>query len=288
MTTVLSDQIPAAPFELRGRGGSAQARTGILCVHGFTGTPFEVRWFGEELHRRAGYEVLGIRLAGHGTDVDALEDTRWRDWFASVETGFDELASRCDRVVIAGISLGSLLGLELARRRGRKVAALIAMATPLWLPPVTTAAIRAASAPLWQRLLGRRRLKAVPKLGGGSDIRDVEMKAKNPALPRMPILPLASLLDLAALVRLGLEDVVSPVLVAHGKRDHTAPPACADELYKRLSARTRWQPDARTDQLMLEESFHVITIDLERDILVDRTLSFLEDVLGTAPVKEAA
>lgn len=44
-------------------------RTGVLLLHGFTGTPKEVRWMGEDLQKH-GYTVLGIRLHGHATHPD--------------------------------------------------------------------------------------------------------------------------------------------------------------------------------------------------------------------------
>src|SRR5262249_50914792 len=57
---------------------------GCLLVHGFTATPAEMRPLGEALAAR-GFPVRGVRLAGHGTSVEDLARTGWRDWYASVE-----------------------------------------------------------------------------------------------------------------------------------------------------------------------------------------------------------
>ena len=69
----------ATPFDLVGEG-----HVGVVCVHGFTGTPYEMRYLGDRL-AGAGYHVHGLLLPGHGTRVEDLEQTRWTDWTASVE-----------------------------------------------------------------------------------------------------------------------------------------------------------------------------------------------------------
>src|SRR5262245_27456874 len=103
--------------------GPDDARAGVLLVHGFTGTPFEMRLVGEALARR-GLQVLAPLLAGHAGTTEDLRKTGWRDWLASVEQGFDALRARTERVAVCGLSLGGLLTLELARRRGSQVAAI--------------------------------------------------------------------------------------------------------------------------------------------------------------------
>ena len=58
--------------------------SGVLLIHGLTGTPNEKWRVGRDLNR-AGHAVLGVQLAGHcGTEQDLLQ-TGWRDWYASVE-----------------------------------------------------------------------------------------------------------------------------------------------------------------------------------------------------------
>jgi esterase/lipase len=116
----------ADPFDLVGDGD-----VGVVCVHGFTGTPFEVRYLGEQL-ARAGFQVHGPRLPGHGTRVSDLDATRWQDWADAVEDAFDTMRMLCKRVVVVGQSLGGLLALHLASRRP-DVVAVASLAAPLWL-----------------------------------------------------------------------------------------------------------------------------------------------------------
>jgi alpha-beta hydrolase superfamily lysophospholipase len=114
----------AEPFDLAGD------RRGVLCLHGFTGTPYEVRYLGGRLAAH-GLTVRGPALPGHATRLEDLVDKTWRDWADGVTAAYDDLAARCDRVAVVGQSLGGLLALDLATRRSP--AAVVSLAAPLWL-----------------------------------------------------------------------------------------------------------------------------------------------------------
>src|SRR5262249_31191155 len=144
---------------------------GVVCVHGFTGTPYEMRYLGDEL-ARAGFAVHGLRLPGHGTSIADLDATTWSDWARAVELAFDTLATRCRRVAVVGQSLGGLLALHLAAHR-RDVAGVAALATPLWLDGLGG---RVAA---WVERGGLRWIRAIPKLYG-SDCRDPHVRRENP------------------------------------------------------------------------------------------------------------
>ena len=96
-----------APFYLN--GGS----TGILLIHGFTGAPPEMRLIGDYLHQR-GITVSAPLLPGHGTVVEDMNRYKWTDWVAHTKQALAELKSGCDAVFVAGLSLGSLITLNLA------------------------------------------------------------------------------------------------------------------------------------------------------------------------------
>src|SRR5262249_59907002 len=100
----------AAPFDFPGD------RRGVLVLHGFTGTPFEVRPLGERLAKR-GLTVVGPVIPGHCTTPQALGETSWRDWQAGAAAALDGLRARCDRIAVAGLSMGGLLAARLAYLR---------------------------------------------------------------------------------------------------------------------------------------------------------------------------
>jgi carboxylesterase len=158
------------------------------------------------------------------------------------------------RVGVAGLSMGGLVTLELARQRGGDLAAICVMSAPLWLPPqAETFARVTARLPLVRSV-------ALPKLAG-SDIRDPEMKRRNgraQGRAGMPLPALASLVELGAYLRDKLGDVKTPTLLMHAEHDHTVPYENMDAIANRLGT-------SEYKKVTLHESFHVVTLDVERD-----------------------
>lgn len=244
------------PFDLDG-----DRSIGVVCVHGFTGTPYDMRFLGGEL-ARAGYHVHGLRLPGHGTRVEDLDETRWTDWADAVEDAFDAMRLSCNRVALVGLSLGGLLSLHVAAKRP-EVAAVASLAAPLWLEGISARVAAWAAGGALARFAPV--MRAIPKIGG-SDIRDPVMKAKGYGYPAIPVRALAQLAQFMQLVESELDRVTQPVLVVHAEQDHTAPVACAHEIAKRTHAvRTR----------ILPRSYHVIANDVERDIVAAEVIHFL-------------
>lgn len=86
---------------------------GVLLIHGFTGSPGELKLLGEYLHL-GGFSVLGVRLPGHGTTPAELNKTEWPDWYAAVQDSYRSLSASCSRVSVVGLSMGGLLAMKLA------------------------------------------------------------------------------------------------------------------------------------------------------------------------------
>ena len=241
------------PFDLVG-----DDELGVVLVHGFTGTPYEVRYLGEQL-ATAGYTVRAPRLPGHGTSLDDLDRTTWEDWTEAVDRAVDALRIRCKRVALVGQSLGGLLSLYAASKR-RDIACVASLAAPLWLDGLSG---RVAQ---WTRpggVLGR--VKRLPKLGG-SDVRDKRAKAENPCYDGIPTRALSQLMAFMRITDDALPRVTQPVLVLHATQDHTAPVACAQRIAQRAHARR---------VRILPRSYHLIAVDVERDIVAAEVVNFL-------------
>ena len=235
--------IDAREFDL------GEGDVGVVLVHGFTGTPYEMRFLGEQL-AAAGFRVHGLRLPGHGTHVRDLDATTWHDWADAVEDAFDALALSCRRVAVVGQSLGGLLALHLAARRS-DVAAVGSLATPLWLEGV------AARVATWAASGALRWIDSLPKLYG-SDCRDPAIRRTNPSYDAIPTRALAQLAEYMHVASESLDHITAPTLVIHATHDHTAPVACAARIAERTRAvRVR----------ILPRSYHLITADVERDIV---------------------
>lgn len=245
------------------RGGAR----GVLCLHGFTGTPFEVRPLAEALAGR-GFTVAAPVLAGHCGTIEELTRTCWPDWLASAEAALDRVRAETGGapVAIAGFSLGGLLSLRLARLRPEQVACLAIMAAPLRLRGYQVRAVRALNS--LPALLRRGPLAVLPKFGG-YDVLDGDMKKQNPGLEGMPIAGIASLIELGEVVRRDLPDIRTPTLVVHGERDRTVPLGDSLELAGTIGAAT-------IERLFLPRSGHLVAIDVERSTLIETVTRFFE------------
>jgi len=241
----------AEPFDLVGDGSA-----GVVVIHGFTGTPFEVRYLGDQL-ARAGFAVRGVLLPGHGTTIDDLDRTTWRDWAEHVERAIDAMRLRYRNVAVVGQSLGGLLALHAAAHRP-DIACVATLAAPLWLAGLSARVAKLVRA-------GKMPLRSIPKLGG-SDVRDKRAKAANPCYDAIPIKALAELLEFMDVVPGELARIAQPVLVLHARQDHTAPAACA----VRIAEETR-----ATRLRILPRSYHLIAVDVERDIVAAEVTTFV-------------
>jgi len=239
---------------------------GCLLVHGFTGTPAEMRLLGEALAVR-GFPVHAVRLAGHGTDVADLAHTRAGEWIASVEEGVARLRATAPRLAVVGMSMGALLALYHAAHRPAEVAALVLCGTPIHL-----SGWRLRYLPLVTRIPWlARRYALIPKENGGPDVADPVARAASPSYRAVPLTGVVELLGLQRRVRRLLGRVTQPALLLHGRHDHSVPLANLRLLRRRLGSRT-------IETHILEHSWHVITIDYDREEVARLAGEFLERV----------
>jgi carboxylesterase len=239
---------------------------GVLCLHGITGTPFEMRPFAEAFGR-AGFSVELPTLAGHGQTLRQLARTTWSDWLASAERKLDVLSARAHGrpVAVCGFSMGGLLALRLARIFPERIAALVVIGTPLRLRRLQVGAVRAiARLPID---FGRWSAASVPK-PNGSDVSIPEMRHGNPGLPAFPIVALRQLFDLMDVVRVDLPSVTAPTLVMHARHDHVVPMDDSLELTGSLGSEV-------IERLWLERSFHVVGLDVDSAQAVDAATRFV-------------
>jgi carboxylesterase len=260
----LGDPFDFDGADVRGAPGTDGADVGVVCVHGFTGTPYEMRYLGAAL-ARAGFAARGRLLPGHGTSLAELDRTRWQAWVAAVEREIDAMLDRGKRVAVVGQSLGGLLALHAAAtaaRRGELVC-VASLAAPLWLDGAGGMLARWLTGPRGDRV--RALVPRVPKLGG-SDVRDRHARAENPSYRAVPTRALGELLAFMRVVDDELTAITTPVLVLHAEHDHTAPVACA----ARIAERTRAEAVR-----ILPHSYHLIAIDVERELVAADVARFI-------------
>ncbi|HEX2170973.1 MAG TPA: alpha/beta fold hydrolase, partial [Dehalococcoidia bacterium] len=140
-------------------------RFGCLLIHGWAGSPAEMRPIGDYLTEH-GIDVLGIRLAGHGTSTWDLNRYDEQDWLDSVEQAIEDYLREKDRIVLCGFSMGGLLTLRKAAERADdpRIAGVVTLSAPIQFrrgPGVR----RATLGRLWRRLRTRRPLTMKPDAG---------------------------------------------------------------------------------------------------------------------------
>ena len=89
------------------------SRIGIMLIHGFTNTTFELTKLIDFLSSK-NFNVCAYNLPGHGTSVQECNDSTYQEWLTFTEEKFAELSSSCDQVFICGISMGALLAMNIS------------------------------------------------------------------------------------------------------------------------------------------------------------------------------
>jgi carboxylesterase len=215
---------------------------GCLLVHGFTGTPNEMRGLGRYLADE-GHTVLGVRLFAHSLDPRDMMRAVWRDWAASVEDGYWMLREAGREVVVLGLSMGGVLALELASRL--PVAGVVAMSTPASLPKD------------WRVNFTRQLSLIMPYVDKGpSDWVDPAVEATHVDYPRYPVRAIGELRGLLAELQRALPQVQAPTLVIHSRTDGGVAPENAEAVFAALGA-------AQRELLWIERSGHVVTEDID-------------------------
>jgi len=203
------------PYYIIGHAGN---RIGILLVHGFTGSPWEMRLLGQCLAKKADY-TLGVRLPGHGTSAEDLAHRSYEEWLSAVEAGYQHLSTKCDQVIGVGLSTGSLLLLAAAESLTFKGLILLSPYLKMrqWLAPL---------AGLLQYVIKFNR-------------RPVEAELAPYYYQDRPLSSVHQINRLIRRVRKNLSEINIPVLVASASGDMTVDSRSAIDLYNRLGSRKK-------------------------------------------------
>ncbi|PAD38662.1 alpha/beta fold hydrolase [Terribacillus sp. 7520-G] len=223
---------------------------GILLSHGFTGSTQSMRPLGEA-YAKAGYTVCGPRLYGHGTHYEDMEQTSHEDWIASVEEGYHWLKERCDTIFVTGLSMGGTLSLYMAENHP-DIRAIIPINAAVSVPSMESV----------HELQDVRFLDAI-----GSDIKKTGIKEL--AYEKTPVRSVKEILQLMEAVKRDLSKVTCPALIFVSDEDHVVPPVNAKLIHDAIGSE-------RKAIYPLHDSYHVATLDHDQQIIIDKTLAFIE------------
>lgn len=228
---------------------------GVLLLHGYTATTAEMRPLAKRLHKK-GYTVAAPLLAGHGTQPADLNHVTWRDWMASAEKMYVQLADHCEKVFVGGESMGGVTALYLASLHPEMAGILLyAPAIQLTLSPLDQAKLYVGS--LFMAEVGRESLDASDQWQG---------------YPNLPLKGAIQLLQFQKAMRQRLRQVSQPVIVFQGRKDTTVHPSAGNIILQGVRSTVK-------EHHWLERSTHAITLDCELDAVTNLTLRFMEQAL---------
>jgi carboxylesterase len=251
---------------------------GFLLIHGLGGTPIEMRYVAQGL-ARAGHTVHVPQLAGHCGTAEELQATTWQHWYESVEIEHQLLRETCDTVVVGGLSMGAILALHHAAEHPDDVSALALYAPSLWLDGWGVPWYSHFFKLVTQRWFADLFPFAERDPWGIKDPRiralvEQAISSGDSSRAGIAALPGSLMLELRWLVKQvkrEVRQVQQPALIVHPREDDRASLSNLDFLQSNLAG--------LADTVVLDDSYHIVTLDRQRQIVVSRTLEFVEQHL---------
>jgi carboxylesterase len=260
MADAALDQVKAGCESFAAQGSGANGRIGVVLVHGFTGSPDSTVPWAQYLHER-GYTVNALRLPGHGTTWQDANTKRLADLEAAVDEAVTDMASRTDRLFLMAQSFGCSLVLLQAAERQADVAGVV-LVNP-W--------VRADGIASWQKHLAplQRFLPYVTKSlpGVASDIADPSKQELG--YDKIPVVLVGDTLNSCfSKVRNQLGEVRAPIQLDLSETDHVLAANNAELI--------RQQVRAPIDEVALQRSYHVATLDYDAELIFAKSVEFIE------------
>lgn len=243
------------PFFFAGANGK-----GVLLVHGWTSTPYEVRRLGKYLNEN-GYTVYGLMLSGHGTVPKDLEGVKCEDWIKDVKGGIMKLQETCEKVYAGGTSIGANLAL-IAAGSDASLAGIVLMATPykMRLEPVALFVAK-----LLVKMKKHYRKKYYPPTFG--------LSTTITRLISYQTYPVRSVLEAFKLVqeaRKNLAAVTQPCLIMQSTSDHIVSGDSLERIYAEIGSGVK-------KKKYIEKAYHTFISDIRNEHVFQDILNFLNE-----------
>lgn len=266
-------------FILKHTGVNDKPKGAVLLFHGLTGSPFELKKYGQFLYNN-GYDVYAECLPGHGEKWEEIYTVKYQDWLDFAYSKFSELKSEYENVFVSGLCLGAVLALAVGIKYKEEVSGIISLSTTLfldgWRLPWYKCFMPIALSTILKFYYnypecephGIKNIKtrnAVKKLLEKGDV----------GMNDFPMTGFKELLSLSAYVRRNLNKVISPILIIHSKEDDLTSTKSAETVNKRISSSDK-------EYIILYDSYHMVLYDNEKEFVFNKSLNFMDAHLNIA------
>lgn len=256
----------------------------VLLIHGITGTPTEMHYLGRSLNK-AGFTVLCNPLPKHCGSLAELKQVTWQEIVAACEKDLLTLTQEYPSVYVAGISMGALVAMHLAYKFPDKVRGIGALATTLFYDGWALHKGKIFMRLVWQIPALRNSINI--REGWPYGLKDEKLRSdierfykqatarvfdKKALLFGSPFFPLANLYQhqlLVKVVKKELSRIKTPILIIHAREDDMTSTKNAEYIYKNIGAEKK-------SMVILEDSYHMITIDKEKDKVAQELAGFFQ------------
>jgi carboxylesterase len=270
---------PKYNFYLKGING-----IGVLLIHGITGTPSELRSYAKSLNK-AGYTVYCNTLPRHCSTLAELKKVTWQEIVDSSIADFKSLKKDCKKAFVGGLSMGALVAIHIASKFPSEVSGIIALAPTLfydgwavksgwvrlmhltWHIPFIRNAINIRED--WPYGLKDEELRwSIERFYKHADAQKFSNKVFLFGSPFFPMACLYQHHQISKLVKKELSSIKTSILILHAREDDMTSIRNAQYIFDRIGS---------TDKtfIALENSYHMITIDNDKEKVVEETVRFL-------------
>lgn len=254
----------------------------VLLFHGLTGSPFEMKKYGEFLFRN-GYDVFCYSFPGHGYRINEIETVTWQDWCEFAQNKYNNLRKNYNQFFVSGLCLGAAMTVYLAEHN-KDITGIIALSTTLFLDgfciPWTISLLPFALSTIVRfyftfpeddcfGIKNERTRKSLAKITAKADI----------GMDNYPLNCVGGLLKLSKNVRQNLKKVTCPVLCIHSKFDNLSSTKSAKIVLNGISSKIK-------QYVELNDSYHMVLYDNEKEFVMNTVKEFLNKLASAEIAKE--
>jgi carboxylesterase len=253
----------------------------VFLLHGLGGTQYDLGSMHKRL-KNAGFVTHALTLPGHGTTPEDLVGITAEDWIDAVASKYREIRDAHPTLHLMGMCMGSLLAAVLAQREAHSKGRLIMLAPPVFIDGWATPWYRSLRPLLYAVPAIRNRMKIEEEDPFG--IKNEQLRAivkskfergENFHYRWVPLECIRQVDRLRAIVMAGAPKIRCQTLVVHAREDELTSLRSANFLVERIGG-------GRARMVVLEDSYHMVCVDNDREIVAKNVLEFLGAALPGA------